>query len=140
VIITDNVATFKSTNMVKFCVEYGIKLRNSTAYYPQGNGLFESSNESVVEIIKKLLEDNKRVWDSNLKYALWDDRVRTKRAIGTSSFQLVYGMEAVIPVQLDFPVVNFLQEIEVEPNDGIRRICQIVELQQARDKILEKAH
>jgi hypothetical protein len=140
VIITDNIASFKSTNMVKFCEDYGIKLRHSTAYYPQGNGLAESSNKSMVKIIKKLLEDNKRAWDSKLKYALWADRVSTKREIGTSPFQLVYGMEAVFPVQLAFPVVKFLQEIEVEPNDAIRRICQIVELQQAREKLLEKAH
>jgi transposase InsO family protein len=38
-IITDNVAAFKSANLIKFCENYGIKLRHSTAYYPQGNGL-----------------------------------------------------------------------------------------------------
>jgi len=40
----------------------------------------------MVRIIKKLLEDNKRVWDSKLKYALWDDHVSTKREIGNSPF------------------------------------------------------
>jgi transposase InsO family protein len=58
VIITDNIASFKSTNMVKLCEDYGLKLRHSTAYYPQGNGLVESSNKMMVKIIKKLLEDN----------------------------------------------------------------------------------
>ena len=116
--------------MVKLCEDYGIKLRDSIAYYPQGNGIVESSNKSMVNIFKKLLENNNRAWDSKFKCALWADCVNTKRAIGTSSFQLVYGMEAVFPVQLDFPVVKFLQEIEVEPNDAIRSICQIVELQQ----------
>jgi hypothetical protein len=77
----------------------------------------------MVRIIKKLLEDNKRAWDSKLKYALWADHVSTKREIGTSLFQLVYGMEAIFPVQLALPVVKFSQEIEVEPNDDIKRIC-----------------
>jgi hypothetical protein len=108
--------------MVKLCEDYGIKIKNSTAYYPQGNGLDESSKKRMVKIIKNLLEDNKRYWDSKLKYALWVDRVSTKRVIGTSPFQLVYGMEAIIPVQLSFLVVKFLQEIEVEPNDVIRGI------------------
>jgi hypothetical protein len=63
----------------------------------------------MVKIIKKLLEDNKRAWDSKLKYALWADRVSTKRAIGTSPFQLVYEMETIFPVQLAFLVVKFLQ-------------------------------
>jgi hypothetical protein len=39
-----------------------------------------------------------------------------------------------------FLVVKFLQEIEAEPNDVIKRICHIVELQQEREKLLEKAH
>jgi hypothetical protein len=80
----------------------------------------------VVDIIKKILEDNKRAWDAKLKFALWVDRVSTKREIGTSTFQLVYGIEVVFPIKIAFPVVKYLQEIEVEPNDAIRRICQIV--------------
>ena len=71
----------------------GIKLVHSTSYYPQGNGLAESSN-------KKLLDDNKKNWDAKLKYALWADRVTIKRSTGNSPFKLVYGTEAVFPVQL----------------------------------------
>jgi len=139
-IITDNVAVFMSANMIKFCENYGIKLRHSTDYYPKGNALEEYSNKSMVRIIKKLLEENKRAWDPKLKYALWVDRVSTKREIGTSLFQLVYGMEFVFYIQLTLPVVKYLHEIEAEPNDAIKRICQIVELHQAREKLLEKAH
>jgi hypothetical protein len=76
----------------------------------------------MFKIIKKTMEYNKRAWYSKLKYDLWVDCVSTKKGIVTSPFQLVYGMEAVFPIQLDFPVVKFLQEIEVEPNDAIIRI------------------
>jgi hypothetical protein len=61
-------------------------LIHSTPYYPQGNGLAESSNKSLINIVKKLLEDNKKAWDSKLKFALWADRVTTKRALGLSPF------------------------------------------------------
>ena len=59
-IVTDNATTFKSKKMINFCHKYHISLNHSTAYYPQGNGLAESSNKSLVRIIKNLLEDNKR--------------------------------------------------------------------------------
>lgn len=59
-LITDNTATFKSKNMIEFCSKKKITLGNSTSYYPQGNGLVESSKESLVNIIKKLLETNKK--------------------------------------------------------------------------------
>jgi transposase InsO family protein len=107
-IVTDNVAAFGSGSLVKFCEQFRIKLIHSTPYYPQGNGLAESSNKSLIRIIKRLLEDNKRAWNSKLKFALWADRVTTKRSIGTSPFQLVYGAEAVFPSQLAIPIEKFL--------------------------------
>jgi len=60
-IITDKAATFKSKKMIEFCDKYNIKLGHSTTYYPQGNGLAESSNKSLINIIKKMLEANKKI-------------------------------------------------------------------------------
>ncbi len=68
--IITNAATFNSKKMIDFSDKYHIKLRRSTAYYPQGNGLVESSNKSLVNIIKKLLEENKKNWHKNLINAL----------------------------------------------------------------------
>jgi transposase InsO family protein len=74
-LVTDNADAFKADVLVKLCEDMGIHLVHSTAYYPQGNGLAEPSNKSLVRIIRKLLEENQRSWDSKLKFALWDDRV-----------------------------------------------------------------
>jgi transposase InsO family protein len=85
-IVTDNATSLKAEPLVKFCEQFGIKMIHSTPYYPQGNGLAESSNKSLIRIIKRLLEDNKRAWNLKLKFALWADRVSTKRSIGISPF------------------------------------------------------
>jgi hypothetical protein len=90
-LVTDNAQAFKSNSMIDFCNNYNIKLVHSTPYYPQGNGLVESSNKILIRIIKKLLTENKRSWDSKLKFSLWDDRISNKKSIGTSHFQMVYG-------------------------------------------------
>eukprot|EP00253_Pinus_taeda_P027202 PITA_27202 len=74
-LITDNATTFKSKRMVEFCHKYHIILGHSTVYHPQGNGLAESSNKSLVNIIKKLLEINKKSWHRRLVNALWADWV-----------------------------------------------------------------
>ena len=108
-IVTNNAASFKSKKMINFCHKYHISLNHSTAYYPQGNGLAESSNKSLVRIIKKLLEENKRDWHTNLKYALWDDRISTKRAIGMSPFQLVYGTKVIFLASMGVLVMKFFQ-------------------------------
>ena len=77
-IVTDKAKDFKSKAMGAFCEKNGILLKHSTPYYPQGNGLAESSNKNIIQSIRKLLKHNKRSWDSMLNYALWADRITVK--------------------------------------------------------------
>jgi hypothetical protein len=94
----------------------------------------KSSNKTLIRIIKKLLTENKKSWDSKLKYSLWADRISTKRSLRTSPFQLVYGIVDVFPTQLGLPVLKLLQEEIKEPNDIQRRIFQIIKVQQKREE------
>jgi hypothetical protein len=132
-IVTDNATPFRSEPLVKFCEQFEISLIHSTPYYPQGNGLVKSSNKGLIKLVKRLLEDNKRAWDAKLKFSLWADRVTTKKSLGISPFQLVYETEAVFPTQLALPVAKFLQDLEEDPNHMVRRIHQMVEVQQTRE-------
>jgi len=138
-LITDNAATFKSKKMIEFCHKYQITLGHSTTYYSQGNGLVESSNKSLVNIIKKLLEMNKKSWHKKLVNALWADRVSQKKSIGMSPFELVYGVDTVFPTSLAVPVVKLLQEAGNEDDHLQQRINKIIHLQQTREEIFQNA-
>jgi hypothetical protein len=119
-IITNNVESFKAEPLVKFCEHFIISLIHSTPYYPQGNRIEESSNKSLINIIKRLLEDNKKAWDSMLKFSLWDNRVTTNISLGVSPFHLMYGVEAIFPSQLALPVGKLFQDFQWEPVDMIK--------------------
>eukprot|EP00253_Pinus_taeda_P018245 PITA_18245 len=138
-IITDNATAFKSKKIINFCQKYHITLGHSMADYPQGNGLAESSNKSLINIIKKMLEENKKNWHKKLTNALWADRMSTKKSIGLSPYELVYGMEARFPSSLGIPTIKLLQEIQAEPNDMQRRINQTIHLQQTREEVFNRA-
>lgn len=138
-IITDNAVVFKSKKMINLCHKYRITLGHSTTYYPQGNGLAESSNKSLINIIKKVLEENKKNWHKKLVNALWADRLSSKRSIGMSPYDLVYGVEARFPSSLGIPTIKLLQEIQVEPNDIQRRINQTLRLQKTREQVYARA-
>lgn len=56
------------------------------------------------------------VWHIKLKYALWVHKTSTKKSIGSSPFQLVYGSDVVFPSSLGVPIMNCFQEEDVEPN------------------------
>eukprot|EP00253_Pinus_taeda_P021285 PITA_21285 len=136
-LITDNAVVFKSKRMIEFFYKYNISLGHSTAYHPQGNGLAESSNKSLVNIIKKLLEISKKGWHKKLINALWADRVSQKKSIGMSPFELVYRTDTVFPTSLAVPVVKLLQEAGSEEDPMQRRINQMIHLQQTREEVFQ---
>ena len=127
-LVTDNAPAFKHGALFNMCESMGIQLLHSTSYYPQGNCLDELSNKSLVRIIRKLLENNKKSLDSKLKFSLWVDRVTDKRYTGTSPLKLVCGTEGIFPIQLIPPVAKFFQEEQDEPNNMVRRMLDLVEL------------
>lgn len=49
-----------------------------------------------------------KTWNKKLINALWADRLTTKKSLGTSPYQLVYGMEVVFPSSLGIPVMKLL--------------------------------
>jgi hypothetical protein len=105
-IITDNPQAFKYVAKINFCQKYNIILGHSTAYYTQGNGLENSSNKILMRIIKKIMTNNKKAWHSHLKYALWTNRISTKISTSTSPYQLIYGMDAILPSNLSLPAMK----------------------------------
>jgi hypothetical protein len=134
-IIIDNATTFISKKLIEFCSKYQITLGHSTTYYPRGNGLVESSNKILLNIIKKMLQENNKSWQKKLVHSLWVDKLNTKRSIGMSPYQLVYGIDVVFPTSSGVLVMKLLQKVQAEPNDIQRRINQMIQLQQSREEV-----
>jgi hypothetical protein len=97
---TDQGPSFMSHQFMKFAESIKIKLMNSSPYYAQANGQAEASNKVLIKIIKKRIEDNPRRWHDKLLEALWAHRTSRHRATKVTPFELVYGQEAVLPVEI----------------------------------------
>ena len=92
----------------------------------------ESSNKSLVNIIKKLLEINKKSWNKRLVHALWADQISQM-----SPFELVYGVDTIFPASLAALVVKLLQEAGSEEDPIQRRLNQMIHLQQTREEVFK---
>ena len=55
-----------------------------------------------------------------------------------SPFQMVYGTDVILPINLALPVMKLWQDSKEEPNDITRRINQLIEVQQNRVEVDEK--
>jgi len=117
------------------CLKRGFKLKYSANYYPQGNGLAESTNKNLIKIIKRTIEQNHKNWHKFLIFALWADRITQKASIGSSPFNLVYGKEAVLPTNVILPSLSLVQFIEKIPSSSIQlRHDKILKLEEEREK------
>ncbi|XP_058078141.1 uncharacterized protein LOC131226577 [Magnolia sinica] len=100
-IVTDNSNPFKNRDMEKLCQKFGIHYLFSTPYYPPVNGLVEVFNKTIMRILKRTVTRNKRDWDERLQEALlWVYRTTHRTATSTTPYSLVYGVKAVIPIEI----------------------------------------
>jgi hypothetical protein len=121
VLVFDNTTYFSSTLLTEFSLDKGIIIRYSANYYPQGNGVAESTNKNLVRILNKMVVDNQRNWHNLLHNALWADRVTPKEAIGNSPYFLVYGQEAILSNGLYLPSLQLAQDSIGEPLSVIQQ-------------------
>jgi hypothetical protein len=52
----------------------------SSNYYPQGNGLVESTNKTLIQILKNTIDLNQNNWHLKLTDALWESKLTPKEA------------------------------------------------------------
>jgi hypothetical protein len=96
-LVFDNASYFSSLDMNVFALEKGIKLKYSATCYPQWNGLAESMNKHLIEMIKRTISKNHKNWHNALYNAHWAGRVTPKASIDNSSLFLFYGRKSIIP-------------------------------------------
>ena len=62
---------FTGDEMTYFAKDYGIQLIISTSFYAQENGQAKASNNVLISILEKMLEDNPRDCHRILSKTLW---------------------------------------------------------------------
>jgi hypothetical protein len=96
-ITMDGRSVFISEEFKKFAADMGIKLIRSSPYYAQANGQAEVSNESLIKLIKRKIDEYPKRWHEVLSEALWAYHISCHGSTKTSPYHLVYGQEAVLP-------------------------------------------
>ena len=96
-ITTDGGSVFISEEFRKFADDMGFKLIRSSPYYAQANGQAEASNQSLIKLIKRKIDEYPRHWHEVLSEALWAYRILCHGSMKTSPYHLVYCQDAVLP-------------------------------------------
>lgn len=97
--------------MSKLTTQLGLRLDSLTPYYPQDNGQVEAVNKIMVTIIQCIVGMHKSNWHLMLFLALWAYRTSMKDATGFTPFQLVYGLEATLPIECEIPSLKLVVKL-----------------------------
>jgi transposase InsO family protein len=97
---TDQDSSFMSHQVHEFAESLKIELLSSLLYYPQANGQAKSSNKTLIKLVKQIVENPKR-WHEVLPEALWVHRISKHSATKVTPFELVYGQEVDLPVEVN---------------------------------------
>jgi transposase InsO family protein len=98
---TDQGSSFMSHQVRDFAKSLKIKLLSSSPYYAQANGQAKSSNKTLITLIKKKIEENPKRWYEVVSEVLWSHHISKHSATKVTPFELVYGQEAILPVELN---------------------------------------
>ena len=128
--------------MEELSAKLGFHHEKSTPYYPQHNGQVEAINKVLKTMLRQMVGDHKSNWHQTLFSALWDYRTSVKTTTGFMPFQLVYGLEVVLPIQCQIPSLKLV--IELLPNTSIEedRFLYLTNLDETRrdSTLVNEAH
>ena len=79
--------------------QFLITHRNSTSYYPQGNGQAESTNKVIGTLLTKLVNETRTDWDEHLPTVLFAYRTAYKVTTNHTPYQLLYGLQPLLPTE-----------------------------------------
>jgi transposase InsO family protein len=105
-IITDNGTQFTRKKFLDFCDDHHIRVDWAAVAHPMTNGQVERANGMILQGLKpRIYNDLNKFgerWMKELPSVVWSLRTTPSRATGFTPFFLVYGVEAVLPTDLEY--------------------------------------
>ncbi|XP_027071844.2 uncharacterized protein [Coffea arabica] len=131
-LITDIAKNLNNDMVDRLCEQFKVRHRNSAIYMPQMNGAVETANKNLKKIIRKMTETY-RDWHEKLPYALMAYRTTISTSTEATSYSLMYGMETVLPAEVEIPSLRILMEAQIEDAEWIReRYEQLSQIDEKR--------
>ena len=124
---------------MEFYADLGIKSTNTSVEHPQTNGQAEAANKVILGQLKKRLGSAKVLWAEKLPEILWAYRCTPQTSTGETPFNLTYGTDAMLPVEVSEPTLRRQMEDWNINNECLRTDLDLIEELRERAKIKEAA-
>jgi hypothetical protein len=124
-----------SHQVCDFAESLKIKHLSSSPYYAQA----ESSNKTLIKLIKKKIKENSKWWNEVLLVVLWAHRISKHSATKVTPFELVYEQEAILPIEVNLDALRIARQNELSTvNYHNLMLARLNEVSDERVKVLGK--
>ena len=127
VLVADHGKQFDCDSFRSFCEGLHIRLSLSSVAYHQANGQAENSNKTILNGLKTRLDKVKGAWVDELPSILWAYRTTSRVSTGETPFNLVYGTEALIPVEIGLGSLRMAEFNEEANSEALRENLDLIE-------------
>ncbi|RVW69084.1 Transposon Tf2-8 polyprotein [Vitis vinifera] len=110
---SSGVASFIRSHII---CRYGVPHELISDRGPQTNGAVEAANKNIKRILRRMVETS-RDWSEKLPFALWAYRTSFRTSTGATPYSLVYGMEAMLPVEIEMGSLRVALEQQIPEAD-----------------------
>jgi hypothetical protein len=125
--VSDRGTHFVNQTIEKLLDKYFIKHRKSTPYHPRANGQTEKTNGILCKIITKTVQGSNTDWDEQVLDALWAYRTAYKVTTKHTPFQLVYGQEAILPIEFEIQSLRIAIDNRLNNLESLKQRCYELE-------------
>ena len=94
---SDQGRNFESTILKKTCSAFGIVKSRTTSYHPQGDGMVERFNRTLLQLLRAYVQQQSD-WESQLPLLLYAYCTARHTSTHLSPFVLLIGREPVLPI------------------------------------------
>ncbi|XP_074299671.1 uncharacterized protein LOC141630820 [Silene latifolia] len=138
-ITTDNGIQFFNHLMISLGEKFKFKQYNSSMYNASANGLVEAFNKTLCNLLRKVVAKSKRDWHERIGEALWAYRTTYKTPTQATPYALVYGVEVVLPLELQIPSLRIvIQEGLTDDENDKLRLAELKALDENRLEAQQK--
>ena len=97
---TDQGRNFESALLKAVCSLLGVSKTRTSPYHPQSDGLIERFNRTSLSLLSMATRQDEQNWDLHLHLMMLAYRTSVQESTGCTPFELVFGREAPLPVDV----------------------------------------
>lgn len=85
------------------------------------NGTVEATNKNIKKIVQKMVKTYKN-WHKILPFTLHGYITSVHTSTGVTPYLLVYGMEVVLPIEVEIPSLRLIMEADLDEAEWVQSI------------------